>query len=52
MIRGEPAADGLGDLQLLQGVSRLHARVKCATLVWVTLDTAVGTPKPDGDFPV
>lgn len=38
MIRGEEPAAELGELQLLQGVSKLHARVKCATLVWVTLD--------------
>lgn len=37
---GEVGAD-LGDLAALQGVSRLHARVKCATLAWVTLDQAL-----------
>jgi nitrogen fixation NifU-like protein len=42
MIQGEAPAASLGDLQLLQGVSKLHARVRCATLVWVTLDEAVG----------
>lgn len=42
MIRGEPAAVELGELQALQGVSQLHARVKCATLVWITLDETVG----------
>jgi nitrogen fixation NifU-like protein len=41
MIRGEPPVAELGDLQLLQGVSQLHARVKCATLAWVTLDEAL-----------
>ena len=41
MIHGEPPAEELGDLQLLQGVSKLHARVKCATLSWVTLEQAL-----------
>lgn len=39
MIRGEVEPDAqLGELQALQGVRRLHARVKCATLPWTTLD--------------
>lgn len=38
MIRGEEEGDGLGELQALQGVRKLHARVKCATLAWTTLD--------------
>ncbi|CAN5654511.1 SUF system NifU family Fe-S cluster assembly protein [soil metagenome] len=42
MIRGEPPHDDLGDLKLLQGVAKLHARVKCATLAWVALEEAVG----------
>ncbi|WP_295820228.1 Fe-S cluster assembly sulfur transfer protein SufU [uncultured Deinococcus sp.] len=38
MIRtGEPDPS-LGDLMALQGVHALHTRVKCATLVWQTLD--------------
>lgn len=41
MIHGEPPADELGDLKMLQGISKLHARVKCATLPWVTLEQAV-----------
>ncbi len=41
MIRGEPPSDDLGDLALLQGISKLHARVKCATLAWTTLDAAL-----------
>ena len=41
MVRGEPPAEGLGELKLLQGVSKLHARVKCATLAWVTLEEAL-----------
>lgn len=42
MLRGEPPHDDLGDLKLLQGVAKLHARVKCATLAWVALEEAVG----------
>ena len=41
MVRGEPPAEMLGELKLLQGVSKLHARVKCATLPWVTLEEAL-----------
>ncbi|HKI55967.1 MAG TPA: SUF system NifU family Fe-S cluster assembly protein [Trueperaceae bacterium] len=41
MIQGEPPAEELGDLALLQGISKLHARVKCATLAWTTLDAAL-----------
>jgi nitrogen fixation NifU-like protein len=41
MIHGAPPAEELGDLKLLQGISKLHARVKCATLAWVTLEQAV-----------
>jgi nitrogen fixation protein NifU and related proteins len=41
MIHGETPADELGDLKMLQGISKLHARVKCATLPWVTLEAAL-----------
>lgn len=41
MIRGDEPAPELGELQVLQGVRRLHARVKCATLAWTTLDEAL-----------
>lgn len=41
MIQGDPPAAELGDLTLLRGVSKLHARVKCATLPWTTLDVAL-----------
>ncbi len=41
MIHGETPADELGDLKMLQGISKLHARVKCATLAWVTLEQAL-----------
>jgi nitrogen fixation protein NifU and related proteins len=41
MIHGETPAEELGDLKMLQGISKLHARVKCATLAWVTLEQAL-----------
>jgi nitrogen fixation NifU-like protein len=43
MIHGEPPADSLGDLKVLSGIAKLPARVKCATLAWVTLEQAVHT---------
>jgi nitrogen fixation NifU-like protein len=43
MLRGEEGAgDDLGELRALEGVRRLHARVKCATLPWTTLERALG----------
>lgn len=47
MVRGEPPHDDLGDLKLLQGIAKLHARVKCATLGWVALEEAVGKSRVD-----
>ena len=41
MIQGEDPSDELGDLKMLQGIAKLHARVKCATLGWVTLEQAL-----------
>ena len=41
MIHGETPAEELGDLVMLKGISKLHARVKCATLAWVTLEQAL-----------
>ncbi len=41
MIRGEAPKETLGDLAAFQGVSKLHARVKCATLPWQTLQVAL-----------
>lgn len=40
MIRGGEPDPALGDLAALQGISKLHARVKCATLAWQTLQVA------------
>jgi len=41
MIRGNEVAEELGDLTVLQGVAKLPARVKCATLSWITLEQAI-----------
>jgi nitrogen fixation protein NifU and related proteins len=41
MIHGSGADPALGDAAVLEGVSKLHARVKCATLAWITLDEAL-----------
>ncbi|MEX2536566.1 MAG: SUF system NifU family Fe-S cluster assembly protein [Trueperaceae bacterium] len=45
MIHGQEPSESLGDLKLLQGISKLHARVKCATLPWVTLTEALDSPE-------
>jgi len=45
MIRGQPPAPELGELSALQGIAKLHARVKCATLAWTTLDEALEGPE-------
>lgn len=47
MIRGQPPAPELGELRALQGIAKLHARVKCATLAWTTLDAALEAPQAD-----
>ena len=47
LLRGEETDAELGELRALEGVRRLHARVKCATLPWTTLDEALATPTPD-----
>ncbi len=41
MIHGRGVDPSLGDLVVLEGISKLHARVKCATLSWVTLQAAL-----------
>lgn len=41
MLHGQPPDAKLGELKVLQGVAKLHARVKCATLAWVTLERAL-----------
>ncbi|MEZ4630085.1 MAG: SUF system NifU family Fe-S cluster assembly protein [Deinococcales bacterium] len=41
MIQGKGINESLGELKMLQGISKLHARVKCATLAWVTLEQAL-----------
>ena len=41
MIRGGEPSAALGDAAVLQGVSKLPARVKCADLAWITLEHAL-----------
>lgn len=45
MIHGKGVDPSLGDLAVLEGISKLHARVKCATLAWVTLDAAIAAQR-------
>lgn len=40
--RGVPEGVDLGDLEVLEGVSKFPVRVKCALLPWTTLDEALG----------
>jgi nitrogen fixation NifU-like protein len=40
-------ADLLGDLEILAGVARYPARIKCATLSWHTLRSALNGSAPD-----
>lgn len=53
MVMGEEPGDPelgnleLGDLLALSGVSRLHARRKCALLAWRALEQTLGTSTPD-----
>jgi nitrogen fixation NifU-like protein len=46
MVAGSdpPARPGLGKLEALAGVREFPVRVKCATLAWHTLRTALKTP--------
>lgn len=41
VVEGAPPDPALGDLAALQGVARLPARVKCATLAWHALEEAL-----------
>ena len=41
LVHGDAAAagdEGLGELRALQGVARVPARIRCATLAWSALD--------------
>ncbi|HCH10960.1 MAG TPA: SUF system NifU family Fe-S cluster assembly protein [Dehalococcoidia bacterium] len=38
----------LGDLEILQGVSQFPTRIKCATLSWHTLNSALDGKQPSG----
>ena len=51
---GDPDELDLGDLEALQGVARMPARVKCAVLPWNALREALrhrGESARDGDVP-
>ena len=41
MLQGGAAAEELGESRVLQGIAKLPARVKCATLPWLTLEVAL-----------
>ncbi len=41
VVEGAPPDPSLGDLLALQGVAKLPARVKCATLAWHALEEAL-----------
>lgn len=42
MIKGEPGPyKELGELQALQGIARLPARTKCASLAWHTIESGI-----------
>jgi nitrogen fixation NifU-like protein len=41
MLTGEPGDYDLGDSEMLAGVAKFPARVKCASLAWKTLEQAL-----------
>lgn len=43
MLTGEPGEFDLGDSEMLAGVAKFPARVKCASLAWKTLEQALKT---------
>jgi nitrogen fixation protein NifU and related proteins len=50
MVMGEGEPDpSLGELQALAGVSRLHARRRCALLAWRALDALLDGALPEDD---
>jgi len=48
MMIGKATGEGLGQLAALAGVSRFPVRVKCASLAWHALRTALHTPEVQG----
>lgn len=51
MMRGEEVDEEvLGDLEALHGVSKFPARIKCATLGWQALETAVKPAESDAPY--
>lgn len=47
MLKGAPA-EGLGDLEALQGVRKFPVRVKCALLAWNVLQDALEQARVEG----
>ena len=45
--KGIPEDVDFGDLDVLEGVSQYHSRVKCALLSWVTLKDLIGAWQTD-----
>ncbi len=41
VVEGKPPAPALGELKILAGVAKLPSRVKCATLAWNALESAL-----------
>ncbi|MDA0351172.1 MAG: SUF system NifU family Fe-S cluster assembly protein [Chloroflexi bacterium] len=48
MLTGEAGEYDLGDSEMLAGVAKFPARVKCASLAWKTLEQAL-KPRPAAD---
>lgn len=49
MLKGDAsAAEGLGDLEALQGVAKFPVRIKCALLAWEALDKGLHRRSEEG----
>ena len=54
MMRGETTPEEeerLGELQAFKGVSKFPVRIKCATLVWNSVEQGLGKLRPSGSDP-
>ncbi len=54
MMRGETTPEEeekLGELQAFKGVSKFPVRIKCATLVWNSVEQGLGKLRPSGSAP-
>ena len=49
MLTGEPGDYDLGDSEMLAGVAKFPARVKCASLAWKTLEQALQSESAEAD---